>query len=598
MRSTAVYLECAGEQVLAIVHEPAASEPRNTAVLMCPPFGWHDIASYRIRRDWALELAGNGYMTMRISLPSTGDSGGVPTDPSRLEAWRDAVACAAEWLRGRAVIDRVAAVGLGLGGIVALSGVADGAPIDELVLWGTSGRGRSLLRELRALSKIEAAAFTSGEPPPPPPGELQVGGFLLTAETTSALEEFDVARLPLAGGPLRRALLLERDGISPDAALREALADADVAVELAPGDGYGAMTSNPQRARAPAAVFATVTEWLGHGAAPAQRPPVADAVAHSSRATIRLGDGSVVRERALIFEQPFGEAVGVLSEPDQPGDHGTCLVMLNAGAIRRIGPGRMWVEIARRWAARGVPVLRLDLEGIGDADGDPSAYVQDSALYAPRFVDQTLAVLDALQQDGIGTRFVLGGLCSGAYWSYHAALRDERVVAASLLNAQALFWDDSMTPSRDIRRVIVRREWHKIRGVHPSRYWAALRWAVAAPVRWLIGSAARLAGRRRPDEIDRSLDALRDAGKLVLLVFSEDEPFYGDLTKSGHLQRLALWPNVTLELVEGRDHPLRPLFSQRQVHAAFDRWVERLVAPERDLVGTDAASRSWDRQHS
>jgi alpha/beta superfamily hydrolase len=30
----------------------------------------------------------------------------------------------------------------------------------------------------------------------------------------------------------------------------------------------------------------------------------------------------------------------------------------------------MWVEASRRWAALGVATLRIDLEGIGDADGD------------------------------------------------------------------------------------------------------------------------------------------------------------------------------------------------------------------------------------
>ena len=593
-RSTTLYLECAGETVSAIVEEPAASGRRDTAVLMSPPFGWHDVASYRIRRRWALDLAGKGYTTTRVSLPSTGDSGGTPTDPARLVAWTEAIAGAARWLRERPGVDRVAVLGLGLGGMVALGAVAHGAPIEQLALWASPGLGRTLLRELRALSKIEAAEFTSGDPPEVAAGELQVGGFLLSAETVTELEAFDVARLSLGDGPLRRVLLLERDGIAPERTLRETIEAAGVELTVAPGDGYGAMTSNPQQARVPDAVFDRVGAWLDDGSAPVSTEPPRVADDGPDHTTIRLSDGGSVRERPLVVAQPFGVAIGILTEPAEAGEPEHCIVMLNAGAIRRIGPGRMWVEIARRWAARGVPVLRLDLEGIGDADGDSSPYAQDAALYAPRFVDQALAVLDALEEAGLGNRFVLGGLCSGAYWSYHAALRDERVVAAGLLNAKALFWKDSMMPSRDIKRMLVRREWHKIGGVHPSRYWAVLRWIVTAPIRWLVGAVGRLVGRRPPDEIDRSLDSLRAAGKPVLLLFSEDEPLHRELTSSGHMERLGRWPNVTLELVEGRDHPLRPLFSQRQVHDAFDRWLRRIVAPEGALVGGDAAPHTSD----
>jgi pimeloyl-ACP methyl ester carboxylesterase len=593
-RVSTLYLDIAGETVSAIVEEPAASRQRDTAVLMSPPFGWHDVASYRIRRRWALDLANRGYTTMRVSLPSTGDSGGSPSGPGRVDAWIGTIADAARWLRDRPGLDRVAVVGLGLGGMMALAAVARGAPVQQLVLWASPGRGRTLLRELRALSRIEAAEFTSGDPPEVPPGELQVGGFLLTAETVAGLEAFDVARLSLADGPLRRVLLLERDGIAPEKSLREAIGAAGVDLTVALGDGYGAMTSNPQQARVPGEVFDRVGAWLDDGSGSVSPTPPRLADDGRAHATIRLSDGSSVRERPLIFAQPFGEAIGILTEPAEAGEPEHCIVMLNAGAIRRIGPGRMWVEIARRWAARGVPVLRLDLEGIGDADGDSSPYVQDGALYATRFVDQTLAVLDVLEEAGIGGRFLLGGLCSGAYWSYHAALRDERVVAVGLLNAQALFWKDSMTPSRDIKRMIVRREWHKIRGVHPSRYWAVLRWIVTAPFRWLVGAVGHPLGRRPSDEIDRSLDSLRDAGKPVLLLFSEDEPLHRDLTGSGHIERLARWPNVTLELVHGRDHPLRPLFSQREVHDAFDRWLRPIVAPEGALVARDAAPHASD----
>ena len=61
--------------------------------------------------------------------------------------------------------------------------------------------------------------------------------------------------------------------------------------------------------------------------------------------------------------------MGILTEPVGPAVD-LCAVWLNAGPQRRIGPNRMWVETARRWAALGVPSVRVDLAAIGDADGD------------------------------------------------------------------------------------------------------------------------------------------------------------------------------------------------------------------------------------
>lgn len=144
--------------------------------------------------------------------------------------------------------------------------------------------------------------------------------------------------------------------------------------------------------------------------------------------------------------------------------------MLNAGAIRHIGPNRMWVEIARRWAAHGVPTLRLDLEGIGDADGDGERFTELAELYVPELVGQVRAALDAIEARGVGRRFVLCGLCSGAYWAFQGALLDERVTAAFLLNPQALFWDPSLEITRDFRRGMLRASSGK-----PS-YAARCRW--------------------------------------------------------------------------------------------------------------------------
>jgi pimeloyl-ACP methyl ester carboxylesterase len=250
-------------------------------------------------------------------------------------------------------------------------------------------------------------------------------------------------------------------------------------------------------------------------------------------------------------------------------------VLLNAGAIRRIGPNRMWVELARRWAARGVPSLRLDLEGLGDSDGDDARFSDVAELYIPQLVDQVQTAIDVVEAQGVAQRFVLVGLCSGAYWSFHGALRDERVAAAFMLNPRTLFWDASQETVRYLRRGLFQTaSWRMVlRGeVARSREGGVIR---EAPRSLLRRALSRVQGLGDGDQTDLVFDLLRDSGKQLLFAFSENEPLHQELERQGRLPRNERWPNMKLELIPGRDRTLRPHYSQERAHEALDMALDR-----------------------
>jgi hypothetical protein len=240
-------------------------------------------------------------------------------------------------------------------------------------------------------------------------------------------------------------------------------------------------------------------------------------------------------------------------------------LLLNAGAIRRIGPSRMWVEIARRWAAEGIPTLRLDLEGLGDADGDASRFADVAELYVPQFVAQVRAAIDFLEARTTARRFALAGLCSGAYWSFHAALQDERVDGAFMLNPRMLFWDPVVDDIRDLRRGLLK----------PSSWRAVARGDVAlarvaevalrGPRSLLARTIARWQARGEIDQLDLALDGLSAAGTQLAFMFSEDEPLHDELKRQGRLDRNGRWPNLQLERLPGADHTLRPVQAQQEL---------------------------------
>ena len=91
-------------------------------------------------------------------------------DPDRPQAWTTAIATAAGWMRENQAATRVVAIGIGLGGLMAFAAAAEGAPIDDLMLWAVPARGRTVMRELRAYAGIVSARHDRGGDETPPDG--------------------------------------------------------------------------------------------------------------------------------------------------------------------------------------------------------------------------------------------------------------------------------------------------------------------------------------------------------------------------------------------------------------------------------------------
>jgi pimeloyl-ACP methyl ester carboxylesterase len=568
-----VYLTTAPDPVFGFFHP---SHGDGTAVLLCPPFGWDDVCSYRSRMRWAEDLAERGHPALRIDLPGAGDSAGSPRDPDRVGAWANAVGGAAAWLREETGCARVAAIGMGVGGFAACLAASEGAAIDDLVLWGVPARGRTLLRELRAFAALKAAEFPDPDaeaPPPLPEGFLEVAGYVISAETATALESTDLTQVDVPGAGGKRALLLDRDGVSVDRRLREHLESCGAAVTVAPGHGYGDMVTNPQEARPPAGVFATVGAWLAEAPAEGMAPPASSPTA---RETLELTiGGTPVRESPISVEYGGGRLFGVLVERADRAPADVAVVLANAGAVRRIGPNRMWVEAARRWAARGVPTLRLDIEGLGDSPGDELVYAHTPTMYDPSLAPQVRAAIDELERRGVASRFVTGGLCAGAFWSFHVLRDDPRVGAALMLNLFAFFWDDELPAAVEVRRVRELRRlsaWRRVLQGH-------VRWhQVRTVIRWIIRTPvdlpARLArSRAHRDRLEEAFDELMQSDKRAHLMLGRGEPLVEQFRREGRLERLDRWPNLRLHQLPTRDHTFRALWLQEEVHGLMDQAV-------------------------
>jgi hypothetical protein len=283
-----------------------------------------------------------------------------------------------------------------------------------------------------------------------------------------------------------------------------------------------------------------------------------------------------VYETPLWFDGVHGRMFGVLASPGGGAATGVCTVLLGAGALPHTGPNRSWVDLGRSWAARGVPTLRLDLGGVGESEGEAAELLQDESFYDRWRDREVTAVLDQLAQRGVADRFILGGLCSGAYRGLRRALVDARVRGLLLLNLYAFQWSHELVSERG-RREAIARGIPNARGHSLDREFFAKALDYARPDRaWRL--MRRAAEREQKLITVTALDTLRAQRVQTLLLLGRTEPLLSQLERQGVTEQLERWPNLTLERAPSRDHMYRALWFQRWVYSTLDAAVDRAVA--------------------
>ncbi len=534
---------------------PPESAPSGIAVVLVPPYGWEGMACQRQLRGWARRLAAAGHAVVRYHPPGEGDSEGLAIEQD-LDAWAGALQDLIESARAAGGASRVVAVGLGLGGLVALHAVDRGAQVDDLVVWATPGKGRLLLRELRAFASltIETAAAPSSDE------ALWVHGYPLGLEAQQQLTALDASTLDLRR--LRRALVLGRGTLPADAALVAALSAQGVDADDASGPGYAELTVEPRLAQPPTQVQAQVQAWLLEVTATSSPPSAPWPTIESSEQELVVGPARVIARR--------------------PVDASLTVLFIGAGAVPRSGPNRMWTDAARRWADRGVACLRVDLAAIGEGSGPDTWEGGPEVFYDERYRAQLEQILDRAEELGLPTPFVAVGLCSGGYWAVQAGIFDRRVRAVVLLNSNYLVWPPPLTPlgaRGRFEHLTSAATWK------PLLTDAGARRDVAGRARRSLSQARGRGGEhalpdpldvRAPRSNDEALGALQARGVRTTLALSPGEPMLHDM--------LGLPARSAVRVHElhgpGGAHTLGPRLLQLQAIDLLDQAIEAVLSAE------------------
>lgn len=399
------------QSLFGTVHVPTGGRARG-GVVLCPPLGKEQVDSYRGMALLAQKLCEQGLLVLRFDYLGTGDSHGGQDSPDAVARWQRSIDVAVEFVRGCGATD-VALVGLRAGALLGASVAMRQGPLRAMVLWDPVVRGRSYLHEQRALYTVSVGKDAESDP------RVSIVGAVLHDDVVADFAALDTTKLGPVGCPVLVASREERGTAKPirtvvgtQNADEHTLSKHDLFLE--PSDFEVVI---------PTEDIAHIASWLD-----ARFDAVTSPVGVLVRRTAHFGSGENITVETMESLGPDG-LFAIRATSAQSVSGGPTVVLYPTANEHRVGPVRMWVELARDIAPKGISVLRFDRRGTGE-----SGVVVDDELTKLYSDEGNEDALTAVRSAGAASQdILLSGLCSGSWYSMYAA-RTIGVKSVVLLN--------------------------------------------------------------------------------------------------------------------------------------------------------------------
>jgi hypothetical protein len=262
------------------------------------------------------------------------------------------------------------------------------------------------------------------------------------------------------------------------------------------------------------------------------------------------------------------------------------IVFLTTGTEYHIGPNRLYVPLARSWAAAGHLVLRFDLGGIGDSLPPPGA--EENLVYPAHDLDDAREAITLVRREASTRRLIVIGLCSGGWLAFRAALEGLPVDGIVAINPPLYLREG---PS-EIRSANDEDEFNRYRRLlhDPSRWAKALRGRAAYGTflrlawgslgRKLMARANEVIGGRLSDGLVSDLMAISTRGTSSLFVFSRGDNglLYYQRHGGTALRDRRLRSHVQHVIVDHAGHTFRTPSAQRELRSLVVDFVTRRTA--------------------
>lgn len=578
------------------LHRPPANLNRGAGIVLCSPSGYEAICTHRTYRHFAEAAASRGFTALRFDYDGTGNSAGDAMDPDRVAAWLRSVNLAIDALKEFAGVAEVCLFGVRVGASLGVVAAQDRSDVRAMIAFAPVIKVKTYLREIRAL----ALARPQVEPPagtPADPTLQEAAGFATTEETRSALGNINL--LQLVSPAIRDVMVFDRDDLPVDDAWHRHLSAHGATIQQIKLDQYVDMMRDAHQSTVPAASIKAALDWLTSlyaepvaGNRPETRVTPLDSVVIPS-----AGSGAAavpIRETPLFFDEQH-PLFGVVSEPAEPlqdpRSRGNVLILLNSGTIHHIGPSRLYVATARLGAALGMPVLRMDLSGVGESPPRPGE--KENTAYSASALDDIARAIRFAAARFSNANIHLIGVCSGAYHGLKAAVRGLPVRSVVVINPLAFFWKEGM--SLDYADFHVTSEANRYRktALHLSSWLKVLRGQVdfAAAGRIftkrlnsVVTNSLREVGRALhvPLREDLASELKRVAASKIdlLFVFSSSDPGLSLLKEQGGrtVERLSRQDALRISMIDGADHTFTAHWTRDQLIMVLMAHLDRYAA--------------------
>ncbi|MBM9605721.1 hypothetical protein [Desulfopila inferna] len=143
---------------------------------------------------------------------------------------------------------------------------------------------------------------------------------------------------------------------------------------------------------------------------------------------------------------------GILHQPAEKRKD-TGIILISSGIKSRVAPHRLYLKMARQFAEMGYPTLRVDPEGLGDAEGEiEEQWIADvyCSIEIGLLINDTIAAIDWMFEECGVEKVILAGLCGGAITALLTGNRDQRVSAVLSLGMPSVLASSKIDPTKYI----------------------------------------------------------------------------------------------------------------------------------------------------
>jgi hypothetical protein len=286
-----------------------------------------------------------------------------------------------------------------------------------------------------------------------------------------------------------------------------------------------------------------------------------------------------MKEKALSLGRSKS-IMAILTEPEygMQNEIYPAIIFLNAGLTHRVGPNRLYVKLARKIATQGIKSLRFDFSGIGD-----SPPRTDKIPFEQYAVQETIEVMNYLEDYMNIKQFIVAGMCSGADVGFQATCRDHRIIGLIGINGTFIVEGDinqmkEYAENRIRRRyyrkhLFSRASWYRL--LSGQSHYLNICKSIVKKV-WF--SRMRQRNTKPKGNYLRYYRSIINRGASILLIYSEGslafdifqlniQSYVNVLSRSGRFH-VEIFPNV--------DHSFTPIWSQELLISTVSHWLSAI----------------------